>query len=122
MPENSLDVFLVLKLFYSLQRESNGFITEKTIHFQGSRGGPTFFQGGGGVQTLIAKETHITCDFPGVGGFRTPIPLPTPHPRLDPHNVKAHFFFKKSFQVSKKKFHICLLLNKNKTHPATSVY
>ena len=55
-PENSLDnVFLVLNLFYSLQRGSNGFITEKTILFQGcregptfSRGGPTFSMGGGG--------------------------------------------------------------------------
>ena len=28
--------FLVLNLFYSLQRGSNGFITEKTILFQGS--------------------------------------------------------------------------------------
>ena len=48
-------VFLVLNLFYSLQRESNGFITEKTILFQGSRRGLTFsgegfklFPGGGG--------------------------------------------------------------------------
>ena len=35
-PENSLDkvffvVFLVLNLFYSLQRGSNGFITEKKL-------------------------------------------------------------------------------------------
>ena len=29
---------LVLNLFYSLQRGSNGFITEKTILFKGSRG------------------------------------------------------------------------------------
>ena len=42
-PEISLDkFFLVLKLFYSLQRGSNGFITEKTILFQGFRGGQTF--------------------------------------------------------------------------------
>ena len=48
--------FLVLNLFYSLQIEgSNGFITEKTILFQGSRvgltfskGGPTFSRGWGG--------------------------------------------------------------------------
>ena len=38
---------LVLNLFYSLQMGSNGFTTEKTLLFQGSRGGPTFFQGGG---------------------------------------------------------------------------
>ena len=40
--------FLVLNLFYSLQRGFNGFITEKTILFQGSRGDPTFSRGGGG--------------------------------------------------------------------------
>ena len=48
--------YLVLGLFYSLKRGSNGFIAEKTIliHYQGSRGGPlysekvsNFFQGGG---------------------------------------------------------------------------
>ena len=69
----------------SLQRGSNGFIKEKTILFQGSRGGPTFprggsnfFQGGGGVggvQMLISIETHITC---GSG------PLISP---LDPHMI-----------------------------------
>ena len=61
-PENSLDnVFLVLNLFYSLQRGSNSFITEKTIIFQG--GGPTFTGGptfSRGVQMLISIETHIT--------------------------------------------------------------
>ena len=41
--------YLVLSLFYSLQRESNGFIAEKTILilYQGSRGGPLFSRGGG---------------------------------------------------------------------------
>ena len=62
LPENSLDkvlVFflLVLNLFYSLQRGSIGVITEKTILFQGSRGGPTFTGGGGGVQMLISIES-----------------------------------------------------------------
>ena len=63
--------FLVLKLFYCLHRGSNGFITEKSILFQGSRGGPTFSGGGGGqlfpggFQMLISIENHITCDFPG---------------------------------------------------------
>ena len=37
-------VFLVLNIFYSLQRGYNGFITEKTIIFQGSN----IFRGGGG--------------------------------------------------------------------------
>ena len=38
----------VLNLFYSLQRGSNGFITEGVQHFPG--GGSNFFQGVGGVQ------------------------------------------------------------------------
>ena len=82
--ENSLNniFFLVLNLFYNLQRGSNDFITEKTILFQGSRGGSTFSRGGPtfsrGVQMLISIETHITCDFP-VG---VPDPLSPP---LDPH-------------------------------------
>ena len=60
-PENSLDnVFLVINLFYNLQSGSNGFITE-------GRRGSNFFQGVG-----VSKETHITCDFPGRGGVRTP--------------------------------------------------
>ena len=37
--------FKVLNLFYSLLRGPNGFITEKTILFQGPRGGPTFSRG-----------------------------------------------------------------------------
>ena len=68
--------YLVLSLFYSLQGGgSNGFIAEKTILnlYQGSRGGPLFFQGGvklfpgrWGVQMLISLETHVrTCYFPG---------------------------------------------------------
>ena len=60
--KNSLDnVFLVLGLFYSLQRWSNGFIAERTILSKGSRGGPTFSSGdqlfpggGGGIQMLIS--------------------------------------------------------------------
>ena len=76
-PENSLgSVFLVLNLFYNLQRGSIGFITEKTILFQGSRGVQQG-GGGGGVQMLISIETHITCDFPGGSG--PPIPLSSAH-------------------------------------------
>ena len=65
-PENSLGIifflfFLVLNLFYSLQRGSNGFITQKTI-LTFSRGRPLM---------LISIET----DFPGGGGVsRAPIP------------------------------------------------
>ena len=41
--------YLVLSLFYSLQRGSNGFIAEKTIliPYQESRGGTLFSRGGG---------------------------------------------------------------------------
>ena len=46
---------LVPNLFYSLQRGSNGFITEKTILFQGSRGCPTLSGGGGGGGGLNAN-------------------------------------------------------------------
>ena len=91
---NFCQFYLILSLFYSLQRGSNGFIAEKTILilYQGSRGGPLFPGGGGGggggvptfsrgVQMLISIETHIrTCYFPGGGGvFRTH------YPPLDPH-------------------------------------
>ena len=85
--------YLVLNVFYGLQRGSNGFIAEKTILilYQGSRGGPLFprggvgvgcqtFSRGGGVQMLISLEDHVrTCYFPGGGGVRTP------YPPLDPH-------------------------------------
>ena len=78
--------YLVLSLFYSLQRGSNDFIAEKTILilYQGSRGGPLFSRGGGvsnffqggGVLMLISLETHVrTCYFPGRGVFGPPIPL-----------------------------------------------
>ena len=83
--------YLVLSLFYSLQRGSNGFIAEKTILilYQGLRGGPLFSRGGGGIKL-----------FPGGGGggpnanfFRNPCTyllfsrgdVRTPYPPLDPH-------------------------------------
>ena len=53
---NFCQFYMVLSLFYSLKRGSNGFIDEKTILiiYQGSRGGPlysggcpTFSRGGG---------------------------------------------------------------------------
>ena len=65
--------FLVLSLFYWSQMVN----FEKTIIFQGSRGGPTFSRGvqlfPGGSNCLYPIETQITCDFPG-GGVRTPWP------------------------------------------------
>ena len=91
---NFCQFYLVLSLFYSLQRGSNGFIAEKTIPvlYQGSRGVPlfsrgvsNFFWGGGGVQMLISIETHIhTCYFPG--GVRTPYPPLDMHMGLCHHN------------------------------------
>ena len=84
---NFCEFYLILSLFYSLQRGTNGFIAEKTILilYQGSRGVHYFqggwsnlFQGGGGAQMLISIETHIrTCYFPGG--------VPEPYPPLDPH-------------------------------------
>ena len=80
--------YLVLSLFYTLQRVSNGFIAEKTILilYQGSRK-VHYFPGGGvptftrGVQMILSIETHIcTCYFPGGGGG-----VRTPYPPLDPH-------------------------------------
>ena len=73
--------FFLFCFFYSpelilqLTEGSNGFITEKTILFKGSRGGPEFSRGRGSnfFLMLISKETHITCDFPG-----DPNPLPPP--------------------------------------------
>ena len=45
---NFCQFYLVLSLFYSLKRGSNGFIAEKTILilYQESRGGPLFSGGG----------------------------------------------------------------------------
>ena len=43
-----------------MSQMSNGFITEKTILFQVSRGGPTFSSVWGGVQILISIEPCIT--------------------------------------------------------------
>ena len=57
-------------------RGSNGFIAEKTILilYQGTKGGPLYSGGGGGVQMLISIETHIrTCYFPGGGGCPDPL-------------------------------------------------
>ena len=72
--------YLVLSLFYSLKRGSNGFIAEKTIqylyftkdpeavHYFPGTGGVQLFPGGG-VQMLIS-----TCYFPG-GVSGPPFPL-----------------------------------------------
>ena len=47
--KNLCQFYLVLSLFYSLKRDSNGFIAVKTILilYKGSRGGPLFSGVGG---------------------------------------------------------------------------
>ena len=86
---NFCQFYLVLSLFYSLQRGPDGFIAEKTILilYQGPRGGPLFSRGkggvklfrGGGVQMLISLETPYTYLLFSRGCVRTP------YPPLDPH-------------------------------------
>ena len=68
--------YLVLSLFYSLQKGSNGFIAEKTIRivYQGSRGGPLFSRGGGGPNVNFFRNPCTYLLFSrGVSG--PPIPL-----------------------------------------------
>ena len=76
---NFCQFYLVLSLFYSLQRGSNVLLLKKLyLYFTKDPEGVHYFPGRGGVQMLISIETHIrTCYFPG--GVRTP------YPPLDPH-------------------------------------
>ena len=61
--------FLVLSLFY--RRNLSFFkVPDGVQHFPG---GVQLFSGGGS-NCLFPIETHITCDFPGGGGVRTPCP------------------------------------------------
>ena len=68
--------YLVLSLFYSLQRGSNGFIAEKTILilYQGSRGGQLFSRVGGGPNTNFFRNPCTYLLF-SRGGSGPPIPL-----------------------------------------------
>ena len=80
--------YLVLSLFYSLKRGSNGFIAEKTILilYKGSRGGPLFFWGGG-VQ-LFPRGGGPNANFyryPYTHLFFSRGSVRTPYPPLDPH-------------------------------------
>ena len=93
---NFCQFYLVLSLFYSLKRGSNGFIAEKTILilYKGYRGGPlfsggggmedggvhTFFQwgGGGGPNANFYRNTYTYLLF-SRGSVRTP------YPPLDQH-------------------------------------
>ena len=54
---NFCQFYLVLSLFYSLQRGLNSFIAEKTILilYQGSRGGPLYSGGGGGGSNFFSR-------------------------------------------------------------------
>ena len=86
---NFCQFYLVLSLFYSLKRGSNGFIAEKTILilYKGSRGGPLFSGGGGGgcptvfqggPNSNFYRNTYMYLLF-SRGSVRTP------YPPLDPH-------------------------------------
>ena len=81
--------YLVLSLIYSLKRGFNGFIAEKTILilYKGSRGGPLFSGGGGGVSNFFRgggpnanfyRNTYMYLLF-SRGSVRIP------YPPLDPH-------------------------------------
>ena len=86
---NFCQFYLVLSLFCSLNRGSNGFIAEKTILilYKGSRGGPLFSGGGGcptfflggGPNAYFYRNTYMYLLFSRRGGVRTP------YPPLDPH-------------------------------------
>ena len=79
---NFCQFYLVLSLFNSLQRGSNGFIAEKTllILYQGSKGGPLFATGGvklfpgggGGPNASFFRNPYTYLLFSRGGG---PIPL-----------------------------------------------
>ena len=60
---NFCQFYLALSLFYSLKRGYNGFIAEKTILilYQGSRGGPLYSGGGGGVQLFPGGGGGVKC-------------------------------------------------------------
>ena len=100
---NFCQFYLVLSLFYSLQRGSNGFIAEKTIliPYQGLRGGPLFSRGGGvsnylqgrgpndklyrnpyryllfsrggGVQRTPSESAHVQCHHNGTIFITVPL-------------------------------------------------
>ena len=69
--------YLVLSLFYSLQRGSNGFIAEKTmlILYQGSRGGQLFSRGGGWVSGPLSPfgSAHRQCHHNGTIFITVPL-------------------------------------------------
>ena len=88
--------YLVLSLFYSLERGSNGFIAEKTILilYKGSIGGPIFSVGGGGGCPTFSRGGGG----PNANFYRNPYTyllfskgsVWTPYPPLDPHMSCHH--------------------------------
>ena len=101
---NFCQFYLVLSLFYSLKRGSNGFIAEKTIIilYKGSRGGPLLsrggplFSGGGGCPTFSGGGGGGGGG-PNANFYRNPYTyllfsrgsVRTPYPHLDPHMGNA---------------------------------
>ena len=96
--------FLVLSLFYRSQTVN----FKEIYHFLRFQRGSNIFQGGGGVQLfpgrgsncLFPIETHITCDFPGGGGWSGP-----PVPPLDPHlpnreNLQPYMTYNRNSSVN----------------------
>ena len=80
--------YLVLSLFYSLQRGSNGFIAEKTILilYQGSRGGPLFSRGGKLFKLFPGVGPNANfCRNPGTYLLFSRGGCPDPLSPLDPH-------------------------------------
>ena len=86
---NFCQFYLVLSLFYSLKRGSNGFNAEKTILilYKASNGGPlfsggggclTFSRGGGGPNANFYRNSYMYLLF-SRGSVQTP------YPPLDPH-------------------------------------
>ena len=80
--------FLVLNLFYSLQRGSSGLsvvLFQRNLYFSKIPvGGPTFSRVGGPNADFYRKlETHIISDFPGGSGPPCP-PSGSAHPSRSP--------------------------------------
>ena len=77
--KKSSDVFcffrpqLINLSFFKVPEGANIFQGGGGSNFFQGGGGSNFFQGGGS-NCLFPIETHITCDFPGGGGVRTPCP------------------------------------------------
>ena len=90
---NFCQFYLVLSLFYSIKRGSNGFIAEKTllILYKGSRGGPLFSRGGGGGGGGVCVK--LFPEGPNANFYGNSYTyllfsrgsVRTPYPPLDPH-------------------------------------